>query len=121
MVLTKDAGTSEIFTEETCTVNPVVCCYETLNGFELQWNPGQIRARYFLTDLLHCSLSQTVTEVFFFPPSKKKWTFVHKAESFQASFSRAEDALLPISPSFPVGGRKANGMSPNKGQWSFVL
>lgn len=52
-----------------------------------------------------------------FPPLKKKWTFVHKAESFQASFSRAEDALLPISPSFPVGGRKANGMSPNKGQW----
>lgn len=47
MVLTKDVGTSEIFTEETCTVNPVVCCYETLNGFELQWNPGQIRARYF--------------------------------------------------------------------------
>lgn len=65
MVLTKDADTSGIFTEETRTVNPVVCCYETLNGFELQWNPGQIRARYFLTDLLHCSLSQTVTEVCF--------------------------------------------------------
>lgn len=72
MVLTKNAGTSEIFTEETCPVNLVVCSYETLNGFELQWNPGQIRARYFfLTDLLHCSLSQTVTEVVVFFPYKK--------------------------------------------------